>query len=316
MLKITHLQLFPLCFSLCAVAAFADTVYLENDAEMKGVVVEEYDDRVVISTYEGEKNILKKDIHAISYDLTEQNLVALGDVYAARDKYRKAYFYYEKAVKINPKYKTARDKMNFITGQIFRESQTEKQDAMRRRQEIENSSKTLPSKKEDFKKELEQKIGIVITEEDNSVKIIDVTGDSSAYDAGLQPGDTLISVWGRFTNYMSKERVSRLLLESLGEIKIDIQRDVVLEKESPTAGFHKDIIGGKLDMLRDGLTLVDLKEGSPGQKAGLSKGDLIIAINGASTRYMPLADAEKIIGNKKTGAVKFTIRRDATIWRK
>ncbi|NQU95433.1 MAG: PDZ domain-containing protein [Candidatus Omnitrophica bacterium] len=296
--------------------AFADTVYLENGEKMKGVIVEEYHDRVVISTHEGEKSILKKDIHTISYDLVEQNLVVLGDSYADRNKHGEAYFYYKKAVKINPKYKIARDKMNFTAGQAFRQSQKEKRDAVKRRQEIEDSSRPLPYEEKDFKKELEQKIGIIIAEEGDSVKIINVTDDSAADDAGLRPGDTLISAWGRFTDYMSKENVSRLLLESLGEIKIDIQRDVVLKKESPAAIFYKDIIGGKLDMLRDGLTIVDLKEGSPGQEAGLSKDDLIIAINGASTRYMPLSDAIKIIENKKTGAIKFTVRRDATIWRK
>ena len=81
--------------------AFADTVYLENGEKMKGVIVEEYHDRVVISTYEGEKSILKKDVHTISYDLVEQNLVVLGDSYADRNKHGEAYFYYKKAVKIS-----------------------------------------------------------------------------------------------------------------------------------------------------------------------------------------------------------------------
>ena len=70
------------CFFLSgAFIALGDTVYLNDGKEKKGIVVEDYTDRIVLSTYEGEKTLFKKNISKVVYDLTEQNLVKLGDKY-------------------------------------------------------------------------------------------------------------------------------------------------------------------------------------------------------------------------------------------
>jgi len=106
---------FLLIFSLFAPAtgSLADAIYLKDGKEVKGIVVEEYADRVVISTYEGEQMLPKSDIDNIEYDFVEQNLVKLGDRYKERHEFEKAYFYYEKAIKTNPDYKVARERMNY-----------------------------------------------------------------------------------------------------------------------------------------------------------------------------------------------------------
>ena len=66
----------------------------------------------------------------------------------------------------------------------------------------------------------------------------------------------------------------------------------------------------------DGLTVSGVKEGGSAFEAGLKKGDLITAIDGNSTRYMPLKKAIELIRNSKTGSTKLTLRREIIIWRK
>jgi C-terminal processing protease CtpA/Prc len=62
----------------------------------------------------------------------------------------------------------------------------------------------------------------------------------------------------------------------------------------------------------DGLTVSAVQDGA----AGLEKGDLIVAIDGKSTRYMPLKSAVNLIKSVKADAVKLTLRRNLIIWRR
>jgi tetratricopeptide (TPR) repeat protein len=93
--------IFLLFLSLSCNSA-ADTVIMKSRERVKGVVVEEYSDRVRISTMEGEREILKNGIERIVYDLEEQNLTNLADFYMDRGMYKMAYHYYEQALNVNP----------------------------------------------------------------------------------------------------------------------------------------------------------------------------------------------------------------------
>jgi len=308
------LYIILLVITLWASPAAADVVYLNDNAEERGIVVEEYADRVVISTYDGEKSIFKKDIRKLIYDLPEQNLVKMGDKYLARREYERAYFYYEKACKVNPEYDLARDKMNHVMGFLFRKREQAKLQDVKRRKELESWPPVPASSK---KESLNESIGLRVVGEDGNIKITKVRGDSPAFKSGLRPGDTLVSVWGRFTRYMNREDIERLLLEeTFGEIKLCISRKIKLKKNTARSKSYGDIIGGRMKILPRGLTLTDLKKGGPAEKAGLMKNDLIVALNGEGTRYMPFEEAVKIIENRNNNAVVFDVRRDVTVWRK
>jgi len=294
--------------------AAADVVYLKNNAEEKGIVVEEYADRVVISTYKGEISIFRKDIRKLVYDLPEQNLVKLGDNYLSRREYERAYFYYEKASKINPEYEIARDKMNYVMGFLFRQREQSKLQDVERRKDFGNWPPVSASPK---KKDLYENIGLRVGGEDGNIKITDVRRDSSAFKAGLRPGDTLVSVWGRFTKYMSEKDIERILLEeSFGEVKLCIGREISLKRDKAESKSYKDVIGGKIQILPRGLTLTDLEKDGPAEKSGLMKNDLIVALSGKEVRYMPFKEAVKIIENPSNSAIRFDVRRDVTIWKK
>jgi carboxyl-terminal processing protease len=77
-----------------------------------------------------------------------------------------------------------------------------------------------------------------------------------------------------------------------------------------------DSIGATLSMQLGGLTISAVKEGSTASEAGLMPNDLITAINGNSTRYMPLKKAIKSIKRSRNGKVDLTVRKDMVMWGK
>jgi carboxyl-terminal processing protease len=64
------------------------------------------------------------------------------------------------------------------------------------------------------------------------------------------------------------------------------------------------------------MTVSEIKDGSSAQEAGLKTGDIITAINGKSTRYMPLNKALDMIKMSKDNNVTLALRRDVVIWGK
>lgn len=301
-------------------SVYSDTITLKVGKEVKGIIVEEYADRVVMSTYEGEKAFPKNEIVSIYYDSIEQNLIKLGDSHMKRREFEKAYFYYEKASKTNPNFKPARDRMNYVTGYLFRRREQEKLEAIKRRGDFEKwpyGGEGSNKYDQNPTEEIATSFGLKISEDKGRAKVDWVQKFSSADSAGIKKGDEVISVWGYLAGYMSAEDVADLILkESVGEIKITVERDIELKKEKPFTKGYQDVLGGKLDMLLDGLTIVELNDGGPGNKAGLKKDDLITMINGSSTRYMPINDAIQIIEKHSNESISFTIQRRTTMWRK
>ena len=86
---------------------YADIVVMNEGEELKGVVVEEYDDRIMLSTIDGEKQVMRKDIKKVIFDLEEQNLTSIGDFYQDNKRFEKAAYYYKRALIVNPNYKKA-----------------------------------------------------------------------------------------------------------------------------------------------------------------------------------------------------------------
>ena len=311
---LTSVCVLTVCLFLCAGFVFADTIFLKDGSSIKGIVVEEYSDRVKISTFEGEKTVSKNKIKEIAHDLPEQNLLRLGDRYMGLGEFDKAYFYYEKAHKANPEFSIALEKMNYAKGYFFRKKQLNKQKNVQKKQELEDWPKP-PYTYKDFEEDLVYHIGIRIGEEKNAIVVLEVIKNTPAFHAGLSRGDKIVSVWGKLTGYMSDTQVAELIQdESMGEIKLKIERDVLLQKEKLPKSLQA-ILGGKLDMLMDGLTVTELVKGGSGESAGLKEGDLIVSINGQPTRYMPLKDAVNIIESPANDVVDFTLRRGVTIWR-
>jgi len=297
---------------------------MKDGKELKGIVVEDYRDRITLSTIDGEIQILKQDMQEISYDSEEDNLIKLAEQAQGRHNYAKAYACYEKALKANPNSKAAKDGTVALQGYLYRKEEVNKEYDVKRRQEFESSG-TVPgaavadeaSLKESVEK-LNSSLGIKIAMKDSFPEITAVKKGSAASEAGVKRGDILAAVWGRLTGYMTLKDVTDLLLEKPSvEIKLTIERTVTVDvRRKLIAGPPIDLIGASLAMEFDGLTIADVKEAGPSARAGLEKEDLIVAIDGRPTRYMPLPKAEDLIKGSKGESVSLTVRRQLLIWRK
>lgn len=306
-------KLFFVLFLVCGLwswvsgLASADTIYLNDGQEVKGIVVEEYNDRITFSTADGEISIMKTNIKELQFDTEEDNLIKLAELAQGQKDYTKAYTYYDLAIKLNPDSKRAKDGIIFLQGYMFRKKEIDKEELIKRRDEIEKYGAFIDTQKkgeDEFKEaaeKLRKTIGITLKSKGNLPDIATIAVKSAAYEAGVRQGDLLVAVWGKLTGYMSLKEVMGLLLEKPArEIKATIERTINVG--SNEAAFTMEF---------DGLTVSKVNEDG----SGLKKGDLVVAIDGKSTRYMPLKKALEMIRDSKERSVKLTIRRELVLWR-
>lgn len=287
-------------------AVFPDTIYLKDGSEVKGIIVEEYKDRVIVSTEYGETEMSKDEIKKINYDLAEQNLVSMADKYMQIGDYEKAYFYYEKAKKVNPDYKEAIEGSNYLSGYLFRKELTKKTDYVNWRQTVEDFQRNKSEEGGAPADMLRRVVGMDIIRKDKEIIITKVYSSSPAEQAGVEEGDVISSVWGVLTKYMSEKEVTEELIkpEHL-EVKILIDRDVPIEPDV--------IHPSQLQLTFEGLSLRNISENTKAYGCGVRSDDLILTIDGESIRYTPIKD---VTHQLKSGARNVMLRREITIWRK
>ena len=277
--------------SLYSIGASADTIHTKDGRELKGIVVEDYKDRLTFSTADGEVSVMKSDIGELAFDTEEDNLIKLAELAQERGDFVTAYGYYELASRANPDSKKAKDGMVFLQGYLFRKEQVRKEEEVKKREEFERygtAGRTEKTKEAELKEnaaKLKDTIGITIKINKGIPEITDVSLKSPAAEAGIRKGDLLVAIWGRLTGYMPLASIMDILLEKPSmEIKCVIERPVEIA-----------IDGTSFSMKFDGLTISEVKEGSSAAIAGLRKDDLVTAINGQSTRYMPLKKAIELV---------------------
>jgi regulator of sigma E protease len=115
-----------------------------------------------------------------------------------------------------------------------------------------------------------------------------IVADSPAARAGLQPGDMVVAVNG--TRVISWGGINRLIADGKGgEVHITVKREdthfgVAI---TPQTKMAKDILGDDVPYYDAGFSgleplqalVGEVAEGYPAKKAGMQKGDLIVAIN-------------------------------------
>jgi len=307
------------CALFCAGDASSDMVTMKDNRIIKGVVVENYHDRIVVSTYEGEVFLKKAEILRLTYDTELMNLLSLAEMATERGKYRQAYGYYDKAYKINPDSRQAKDGKIYIQTLLFKKEELQKMAEIDRRKKYEEQGVTtfFGSKPVDREESLKKELGISIRIGEVNPQVIDVEPGSSAHRAGLEIGDKIVEIWGRLTGYMNQEQVLTMLMEkSPKERKITIER-VVTIKISNERGFLPNsdkLIGATFTVKIDGLTVASVREGAFAERAGLKENDLVISVDGSPTRYMPMKIAIELIQSSKKDTVDLTIRRELSIW--
>lgn len=303
-------------FMLSAFAfAAADTIRATDGKELKGIVVEDYKDRIVFSTVDGEITVMKMNMSGIRFDAPEENLVLLAEQAKEGRDYGRALAYYRLALNVNPECKPARNGIVFIQGYLWRQDEVRKEDEIKRQQDLERTGGFLSKDtgdKETFEKKaekLKRTLGLVLVSGKGRIKVDKVDDKSPADEAGIRRGDELVAIWGKLTGYMELGEVLDILLDKPAlEIKCTIERSVDV---SP-----RNEIGASFSMEFDGLTVSGLKENGASYASGVRTGDLITVVDGQSTRYMPLKNAIELIRDSQNDSVKLILRREALMWRR
>jgi len=302
--------------------AYSDTVVLKNNQRIKGVVVEDYKDRIVLSTMDGEKQIMRNDIKRIIFDLEEQNLTNMADQYQDKNMHEKAYYYYSKALEVNPEYKKARDGINFVSTHLQQKGRMQKLGHIKMLNEEkfgkrEEKPEIDNKETQEDQKKLKDSLGIVLKNIDQSFEIEEVVYKSPAYEAGIKKEDILLATWGRAISYMEpREVVQRLVNAGVMDIQVTLERSYMLNLKN-MRGNYENVIGMKFGFSEmEGLIVSKVYPGGVADKAGIKKGDVVFVIQGESVRYMSLRDVSRIINARKGDTLSVVMKRDVVMWKK
>lgn len=320
------LSIFMLSAIGCQFAVFvcADTIITTDGKELKGIVVEEFKDRFTFSTPDGETSVMKSNIRELIYDSEEDNLVKLAEMAQEKREWAKAFTYYDMAFKINPNSKEARAGVVFLQGYLFRKESTKKEDDVKRMADLERAGPSAEIAKAgaeriiELEHKLRQTIGLALKPGAKYPEVESVRTGSPAYETGLRPGDRIIAIWGKLTGYMPLSDVIETIVEkSSFEVQCIVERTAQVQVNGNRffARGAAQLIGAAFSMEFEGLTVADVSKGGYAEKAGINKGDRIVAINGEPTRYMPLDKAVRMIRYSRKNYVEITLRRGVSLWR-
>jgi C-terminal processing protease CtpA/Prc len=177
-----------------------------------------------------------------------------------------------------------------------------------------------PSARETTKAvELRERLGVSLKRDINSdIAIDEILPKSPADEAGVKKGDLIVSVWGKLARYMTLNDVYDMILRNTPtELRIMASRHVVLTlKKRRMFNGAESMIGGKLRMKFEGLTVEKTSRGEPLEEAGVLEGDLVTRIENFSTRYMPLETVYKVVEETKGDSLDLAIQRELIVWKR
>lgn len=298
---------------------FADTISMKDGSKAKGLVIEEYEDRILFNTVDGEKIILRKDVEKIEYDTPEQGFMQMGRAYDLKGWHDKASFYYKKAMEANPEFKDAREAYLASLEKTWHEDEKAAQKELDRHVTAlnwwQNRDKSRVFTSEDKKGLLKKTLGFVLAEENGIFIIAEVTKNSAADKNGIEKGDNLVGIWGRLIAYSKMSDVlNELLGPNYSEVKVMIERHIDIPVETNAENLYKEL-GILLGFEYEGLKIIDIIPGKKAQRFGIKKGDYIVSIGKNPTRYLPMDQVIMLINNQKDNVITFAIRRNINLRR-
>ena len=296
------------CFLfLAALPALSDVVHLKNGGRQIGIVVDKYADRIVLSLPEGEVEILSAQINNIIYDDPENNYMLLASKYEERKNYQKAIRYYNLALEIKPNLREAKDAISRIND--FLDKKKARKEALLKK--LRAKKEKLQKIKESHEAILKSNLGFLFEKEGDNFKISEVAPNSPADNVGIKENDYLVLIWDKAVKFSHYDEVTKMLTGPEGsKVDITIQRNIKPERKEIKWGSRTfSGIGASLNMEEAGLTVISVMSKKPADLAGLKALDLIIAINGQPTRYMPIEKAIRELSNATTKTMDLLINR-------
>jgi len=315
-------KIFPILFLVFMMAQCgrADEVAFKDGNTLKGVVVEDYSDRITLSTYEGEKSIMRAEIADIEYNSMEDNLLNLGAQYKDKKDFSSAYFYYKQALIVNPASRVARDGVFTSSQSLYRKKQKRHEDAVKKQEIIEEFGRTGELKEKQPRPDIQalrEDIGLGLGTSGVNPEVTAVKKGSAAAEGRIAVGDKIIAIWSRLTGYLSMEDIiARLTDTTQREIKLTVSRGVRVRLRRPRLiRTIKNIIGARFATEWDGLTIKEVFPNGPAEAAGLKVNDIVAEVAGNATRYMGADEAHRLIKSSGT-ELDLVIRREVTVWRR
>lgn len=308
--------LLPVIF-ICA-NSYGDTVILKNGVKLKGLILDEFKDRVVVSTSDGEITLMKSDIRSSTYDSEEKALMQQGRNLLKRRQHVKAYYVFEKALELDPDLVEARERMNYLRSFLEDSVRNDIIETMNKREEIAGAREAV-----DPSGIIRRQMGMILVPGEKYVTVEhEPDGNFSEKMSGIQDGDRIVAVWGQMMAYMDPEEVAAALI-SPGEIRMTIERTVEPQLDR-IRGYlrylffagYKSIIGATLRLRTEGLIAERLVAGGAFASAGLKDGDMLYRITGKNTRYMPTSHVEDILKENQGKRIEVVFRREVTLWNK
>ena len=280
-----------LFFSLAP--TFADTIYYNSGETLKGLVVEEHRDRIVVSTEAGEWTILRKDIAEVFYDDPERNYLYLGNKALLTENFGLAHGFFRKALQLHPDFQEGVDGLNRLA-------------------DLKKKSDS-PEREADPVRALQARWGLALSLGTNYAQVQTVKEASVAARAGMMAQDSLVAAWGESLGFLPPEEVARVLLGPPGTmVRLTIQRSVQLSQHGSKKGVWP---GWTLSMEPPGLTVMAVEPGGAAEAKGFRAKDRIVEVDGRFTRYMPLEEAVAVVRDSQKKGLLVVIHRDLLIKR-
>ncbi len=309
-----------LAATVLAPSAMADTILLKNGKQLKGLVVEQYADRIILSTEKGEIPILKKRIKDTQFDSPEQNFMQAGKAYESAGRLGEALAYYQKAAEANPDYPEAQKAAVGVRNRFWALSTEGPRGEIENKQLIydawargEAADEVIRKKGDDQAHALRDRLGVSLEKKGDWLFLSAVDSKKPASAAGLKRYDRLVALDGESLRYLGAEVIRPKLLEPrYSNFTLEVARDIFIHKNGKAALSQ---LGLRLKMEYQGLVVSGVTAGSPAAGDGLREGDLVTHLNGEDIRYTPLAKVVKAIESSAEDRVVFTVRRSALLSR-
>ena len=307
-------------FFLCS-ELFADTIALKNGKNLKGLVVEEHEDRILLSTENGEIPILRRGIQSIEFDDPAQNFLSVGRAYEDKQRWGEALAYYEKALELNPNLADATKAAVRVRNRFWSKAaagpmaEVEKRQALYETWEKQRFQQKSSGLDKDPQQLMGESLGARLVKKDDWVHLSEVSPKKDAAQAALRANDRLVSVDGDSLRYLSVEAVrEKLVWPRYSSFTLEFDRDCRLIK----TGFEKEFreFGFELKLEAQGLVVTNVVGGSTAARAGLKTNDLLVGVNGNSTRYLPIKKLMGVIQkNRSDVQAVLTVRRSVILSR-
>jgi C-terminal processing protease CtpA/Prc len=265
--------------------SFSDIIVLKNESLIRGYIVEKNNNSYRVKTPLGSMHLQAADISRISYEEPEANLTYLANEYLSDKKFERAIDAFNAALEINPDYKEAQVNLR------------------RAKKELASYKKKLASiekKKMEKWQRLQNKVlgkyGLDLEVKGDGLLIKSVLPDSIAEKYGLANKDIIYAInSARLIDFDSNE-LYNFLDDIFNEIdSLWFYRQYNLKPEKVRYQFKQvKAIGIILMKKRNYITVDEVLNNSPADRAGLKENDRLVRINGIEADDLSLQEIADI----------------------